>query len=158
MLLDILITIIAILIIIYGYRKGFIIQLINLVFVGVYFYFANNYIDDGLKLINNDDLTLNIESNVLYRYLIIILIGIIIFFILNLLLKKIFKLKILSFVNRLGGLLISLAIVYFIICFANTIFYFLQDTDIISGDLENSFYLGKGFQQYNLLLGWWFNE
>lgn len=158
MLLDILITIIAILIVIYGYRKGFIIQFFNFVFALLYLYFANTYLEVGLNLINDQHLNALMEENIIYRYLVIVLLGIILFFILNFILRKIFKIRILSFFNRLGGILISLIIVYLLISFLNLVIFFVPENSFDLGDIKNSFYLGKDFNQYNILLRWWFNE
>lgn len=158
MLIDILIIAIIILFAIYGYKKGFIIQIINLIAGVLYMMFSSQLLISTLGFLNQDELINTLEHNSTSQIIVIALVGIVLFAILNLIMKKLFKLKILSFINHLGGLVIGLVFVYLLICFVNIILMYLGVFINYDEYLQQSFFLSSDFKQYNIIEWWLMNE
>lgn len=158
MIIDLLILIVAIIFAIFGYKKGFIIQLINLGAGILYMFFSTDLLMSTLTILKQDELKQTLEHNATSQLIVITLIGIIIFTLLNLLLKKIFKLRLLSFINHLGGLLIGVIFAYLLICFINIILNFLGIFITYDDYLQQSFFLSSDFKNYNIIEWWFTNE
>lgn len=158
MSIDILIIIIMLLVAFIGYRKGFIVSIINFIVIVGYFYFSDNIVAFLIENFNNIDFFKDLENNDIYRYLFIGVLGIIVFTITSLIIRKIIRKSFLSFFDKIGGLIISLFIAYLLVCLLSTSVNYLSLYMEVSDLFNESFFISEQFNDYNLLYRWWLNE
>lgn len=151
-ILDIFIVILLALMTLYGYKKGIVVTIFNLVFMVCFFFIFNGQISavisDGITLIENNTSTSGIS---VYLPIIIIIVGIILMFIADVIIRKFLKVTKLSMIDKIIGAIIHFvlgyAILLFIISLVN-IASFETTNELING----SFFFSDSFIQYNILL------
>ncbi len=158
MSIDILIIIITLLLAFFGYQKGFIVSILNLIVMAAYFYFSSQMITFLLENFDNVQFISDLADNYTYRYIFIGVVGMIVFLITNLIFRRIIRKSFLSGLDKLGGLLISLFISYLLICLTSTSINYLSLYMDVNDIFNGSFFISEQFNDYNLLYWWWFNE
>jgi uncharacterized membrane protein required for colicin V production len=143
-----------VLLVIYGFYKGFIVSIVNLVFSVIYLYFATDILNVGLGAIGSGEITDEVNNNIIMRYVVIFLVGIVLIFIINLILKKMLRGSVFSLVNRLGGVAMYLVLGYLLVCIVSLIVVNLGNFIDFSDSIQDSFFLSNRFDNFNILSGW----
>lgn len=155
MSIDIIIVGILLALAILGYMRGFIQGIINLVVICAYFYFASDLLNVGLKTLNDTQLTKDVASSQIMQYLIIMLGAIILLLVVNLITRKIIRKSFVSKFDKIGGVLIFLALGYFLICVGNVVVLKLVPFIDFPHNVDTSYFLSSSFKQYNFIYWWW---
>lgn len=157
MLIDILIAILLVTLAVFGYMKGFIVGILNLLFFTVYAYFSNDVLNIVLKNLASPSLVKDLDNSPLLKYFIILIIGLIIGLILNLVLRKIVKKSVLSGFDHFGGLIIHVLAGYLVLCLVLIIYSSLVPFIEVPNVLKESYFFSDSFKDYNIIVRWWLN-
>ncbi|MDL2211415.1 CvpA family protein [Erysipelotrichaceae bacterium OttesenSCG-928-M19] len=157
MVIDIIIIAILIFLLIVGYIKGFMIGLINLVFWIGYFMVADQIFNFSLNLLSDNIINTVDFNNEIIKYLIILVVGLFLMLFINIIARKIIRKSFLSFFDRVGGMLLSLALGYLVICLASIIIINLGMFIDFSQEITDSYFLSSDFNEYNIIYRWWLN-
>ena len=157
MIVDIIIGILLLILGLYGFQKGFVIGLVNLILAALYLYFSTDILSVSLQTLNNAQLSTDIYSNAWLKYLIIAIVGLIFIMLANIILRKFLKTSILSGLDHLGGAFIHLALGYLLICVFSIVYNSLDPFIEYPEIFKTSFFFSNSFNDYNLLSRWWLN-
>lgn len=157
MSIDILIVFITVLFAILGYKKGIIVSILNLLVLFLYFYFVQDVINFFNNIFPNMQFFNDLNNNLVFRY---IFLGVVSFFVLifsSMIFKKIARKSFLSFIDRVGGLLISVFISYLLVCLLAIAINSLSNFIEINQIFKDSFFISEQFNKYNILYWWWYS-
>lgn len=157
MSIDILIVFITVLFAILGYKKGIIVSILNLLVLFLYFYFVQDVINFFNNIFPNMQFFNDLNNNLVFRY---IFLGVVSFFVLifsSMIFKKIVRKSFLSFIDRVGGLLISVFISYLLVCLLAIAINSLSNFIEINQIFKDSFFISEQFNKYNILYWWWYS-
>ncbi|WP_423364480.1 CvpA family protein [Mycoplasma sp. P36-A1] len=153
MVADIITLVVFLLLLLYGYKKGIVTSLINLVFIVVYFLFSEQVFNSIVSLFKNNDMVNNIVDNIFYKYLVIAVIGIILLSLINLIIRSFLDITKLSVIDKLFGLIIYGAIAYTIVCIISIIV--VGSSNFIDFQWAKDSYLySDQFNSYNIIRMW----
>lgn len=158
MILDVVIILFFVLALLVGYTKGVIVSFFNLAFIVLYIFIVFKFLDPTLRLINNKELISSFNDNYQVKYIVIILVGMILLVLFNLIfLRKFIQRKVVSLVDRIGGMIIYGFGAYMAICFLvvllSSVLPFLGMQDV----MKDSYAFSTDFNKFNLVYWWWHN-
>lgn len=153
MIADIIAVVLFILLAIYGYKKGVVLSLINLAFIIVYALFADQILSSVLGISHNTDFKYEVMNNMMFKYIAIVVVGIVLIFIINFILKRFLNVTGLSFIDKLLGFVVYGFVAYAIICLVSLVV--VGSSQIIDYPWAHGSYLfSSQFNPYNLIRMW----
>lgn len=157
MIIDGLIIILFVLLAIFGYMKGFIVGILNLIFLAIYSFFADDLMNIITTTFKDTTLVKDMAANDMLKYFVMVVIGLVLGLIVNIILRKIIRKSLLSGFDHIGGMLIHIVVGYLILCVILTIYGsvvgFLDAPEV----LKDSYFFSSSFEDYNIIVRWWLN-
>lgn len=157
MVIDIIIIMLLFALAFLGYVKGFIVGILNLIFLVIYTYFASDILNWLLIVFKDSTISKDIMSNDTLRYFVIVVVGLILGLIVNLILRKIIKKSILSGFDKVGGILIHVIVGYLLLCVVLVVYHTISPYIDTPDILKNSYFFSQSFEDYNIIARWWLN-
>ncbi|MEG0569400.1 MAG: CvpA family protein [Erysipelotrichales bacterium] len=145
--IDAIVIISFIALIIFGFFRGFMKSFLNVIFLLAYLIVSKYVLDN--KILERLDFRFIKDPN--ERYIVLVIVGIILFIIFTLIIRKILKVSALKFIDRLGGVLIHVLVGYLALCIASM--GYLSITKVVDKPevFKDSFFFSNEFKVYNVL-------
>lgn len=151
-ILDIIIVVLLGLMTYYGYRKGIVITIFNFVFMVLFFIIFNDQvtkvISDGITMVETN---INVSNISVFLPLIIIIIGLVLMFMADGVIRKFLHVTKLSIIDKIIGAVIHFVLGYTILMFIVTLIG-LSNIEHTNELINNSFFFSESFIKYNILL------
>lgn len=155
MTMDLIFLLIFMVLTVYGYFKGFFISILNFIFLVVYIIVATKVIGFSFDNIMKQALSGKIEPGYFDKYIIILVLGVILYFVMNIIIRRIIRKSKLSGADKVIGGGIYFLIAYFLVATTVVIMTFISQFISMDHLIGNSFFFSDFSKGFNFYYWWW---